>query len=399
MKNLIYVSAVILGWATASCRSGNYASDTPTKKKETTAAGGNAAGMKKPGQAPGGKSSAAGEGLQLALQALDCPDEQRTVPASISVNSSPDEQIFQLTTVCKSQVETEKMASDKYPTDIIFVLDITGSMQSNINSIKNHVVAFARAIEAKGWDARFGAIGFRDSIDARHNFSAASGLASSLGRWAAAGGDDSQEYSQGGLREALKMFDTDKNSKPERLKADKVILLVTDNPGWDPDSGNHANFDTNVAESSIQSAAAVFPRLRFFHSTSQSRAPYAGMSAYEQYNSILTKTGVYGKGLAYPVTESVILSEFVEQFKPVKEQQEMNCRIASMAVKDLSGRTRSDVFTFEAGKDKQVAKITKETIASASLAQLTGERCCSFPGEPESACTKRVPFQIPLRIK
>lgn len=398
MKTWLNFSSLLFGLALGACNSGNYSSETPAKKKDTATAAKGAAASDVSKSADS-KNNAAGEGIRTALQALDCPDEQRTVPISVNVNASAQEQVFQLTTTCKSLVATERMSSTKYPTDIIFVLDITGSMQGNINSIKNSVVSFARAIEAKGWDARFGAIGFRDSVDSRHNFSDANGLANALGSWNAAGGGDAQEFSQGGARDALKMFESDKASRPERLKADKVILLVTDSPGWDPDSGDHMNFDTSVVENAIQNAATSFSRLRFFHSTSRQSASYARMSAFEQYNRVLDKTGVNGKALAYPVTEDVILTEFVEQFKPVKEQQEMICRISSMVVKDLRGQSRSDAFKLEASKDKQVVKITKEVLASGSLAQLTGERCCNFPGEPATACTQKVPFQIPLRIK
>jgi hypothetical protein len=392
VKNLLQKSLMILGLSIAACNSGTYESETPTKKKNNSAKGENAVSINN-------KNSATAEASRLGLQALDCPDESRTVPAGISVNASGSLQIFQHKTLCKSMVETEKMSSQKYPTDIVFVLDITGSMQGNINSIKNSVVSFARAIEAKGWDARFGAIGFRDSVEARHNFSDARGLSNTLGGWFAAGGGDAQEYSQGGAREALKMFETDRTSKNERLKAEKVILLVTDNPGWDPDTGNHGNFDTAAIETAIQNSAAIFPRLRFFHSTSRQMAGFAGMSAHDQYNQVLTKTGVFGKGLAYPVTEDVILNEFVEQFKPVKEQQEMNCRLVTMSVKDIAGRTRSDAFEFQPGQEKQTVKITKDILANNTLAQIVGERCCNFPGEPDTACTQKVNFQIPLRIK
>lgn len=46
--------------------------------------------------------------------------------------------------------------------DIVFVLDISGSMGDEINNVKNNIVAFANAVEAEGVSARWGAITYSD---------------------------------------------------------------------------------------------------------------------------------------------------------------------------------------------------------------------------------------------
>ncbi len=46
--------------------------------------------------------------------------------------------------------------------DIVFVLDVTGSMQNQINGLKDGIVTFANALRAAKVDARFGCLAFRD---------------------------------------------------------------------------------------------------------------------------------------------------------------------------------------------------------------------------------------------
>jgi hypothetical protein len=393
IEKSLYVSLAFAAFVTVSCSNGGYKGFSAGGGDKKNSASGDIAVDKT-------EAKAGGEATRLGLQSLTCGDEVRTVPVNLSVNVSANEQLFELPTTCKSNVESEKLSSSKNPTDIVFVLDITGSMQVNINAIKSNVVGFASAIEQKGWNARFAAVGFRDAIESRHTFSDASALAIKLGSWGAGGGGDSQEFSQGGVLEALKMFDSDGASNPALMKSDKVILLVTDNPGWDPSSRNHGNFDTKSLETAIQDSAAKFPRLKFFHSTPKKSAdPAFSLSPQEQYNDVLNNTGVSGSALDYPITDDVFLKQFVEKFEPVKEKREMNCKLTSAEVRDLSGIVRSDAFKLAEGKEQQQARITKKVIEKSSLAQIIAERCCSLPSEPAGSCSQKVTVRIPIRIK
>lgn len=390
MEKSLCVSLAFAAFATVSCSNGGY---------KGFAAGGGDKKNSASGDSSVDKTEAKpeGEATRLGLQSLTCGDEVRTVPVSLSVNVSANEQLFELPTTCKSNVESEKLASSKNPTDIVFALDITGSMQNNIDAIKKNVVGFASAIVEKGWNARFAAVGFRDAIEDRHTFSDASALANKLGSWRAGGGGDSQEFSQGGVLEALKMFDSDGASNPTLVKSDKVILLVTDNPGWDPSSRNRGNFDTKSLETAILDSAAKFPRLKFFHSTPKNSV--LGLSPQEQYNNVLNNTGVSGSALDYPLTDDVFLKQFVEKFEPVKEKREMNCKLTALDVRDLTGIVRSDIFKLAEGKEQQQARITKKVIEKSSLAQIIAERCCSLPSEPAGSCSQKVTLRIPIRIK
>ena len=53
--------------------------------------------------------------------------------------------------------------------DIVFVLDISGSMGEEIKNVKNNIIAFAQAIEARGVSARWSVITFSDYVDRPDN--------------------------------------------------------------------------------------------------------------------------------------------------------------------------------------------------------------------------------------
>jgi len=300
--------------------------------------------------------------------------------------------------MCKLQVDTESASSTKYPTDIVFAIDITGSMQSNLNAIKNNVVNFARELESRAWDARFAAVGFRDSIDSTVDFTDAQSLANRLNKWSAppGSGGDAQEFSQGGIAEALDMLMSDTSSNPSRMKADKIVLMVTDNPGFNYVSKSHNDFSTDNLEEKIQQAAFTLTRLKFYHSTpSSSRFP---MSPRDQYNSVIKNTGVVGSSLKYPLTDEVILNQFVEKFEPVRAKVDRFCRISKLEVRDAGGAIRSVDFSVKDGETLQSAVVKSNILPKNSLAQLTGQRCCSESEDPNAECTETKPISIPFRV-
>lgn len=394
------VSGCFLG---VSCAKGNFTGAGPSspRAKKTGAGEGVADSANTTKAASTNSDDSSGTDIGSAtggfsLQQLGCDDETRTVPAKLSIHKSPSEQVVSLAHICKLQVETESMSSSKYPVDIVFVIDITGSMQPNINAIKDNVVKFARELENRSWDARFAAVGFRDSIDSEVNFTDAAKLSNKIGDWVAFGGGDSQEYSQGGIATALDMLLNDVSSNPNRAKADKIILMVTDNPGFEYVSKSKGNFSTNNLEQKIQQSAMSLTRLKFYHSTPSSAR--LNPAPREQYNSLINNTGVVGAALDYPLSEGVILNQFVEKFEPVRAKVERFCRITKLEVRDSSGVVRSDAFTVKAGEALQSAVVKSNILSKNSLAQLTGQRCCSESEDPNATCTESKPIHIPFRV-
>lgn len=412
LKQVVVVVAVsFLGISCAKSNFSGVAPSAPKAKKSGVGEGVNGAADSTnaaKGDPDGGSGSP--EGLDagsasgsFSLQQLGCDDEVRTVPVKLSIHKSASEQMVSLTHMCKLQVDTQSTSSTKHPTDIVFAIDITGSMQPNLDAVKNNVVAFARELENRAWDARFAAVGFRDSIDSTIDFTDAQSLADRLRNWRAplGSGGDEQEYSQGGIAKALDMLMSDTSNNPSRMKGDKIVLMVTDNPGFNYVSQSHNDFSTNNLEQKIQQAAFTLTRLKFYHSTPTTplRTPFPGrIVPRDQYNSVISNTGVVGASLNYPLTEDVILSQFVETFEPVRAKVDRFCRISRLEVRDAGGAVRSANFTVKNGESIQSAIVNSNILPKNSLAQLTGQRCCSETEDPNAACTETKPISIPFRV-
>jgi len=121
--------------------------------------------------------------------------------------------------------------------DVMFVLDCTGSMQGEIDAIKDAITAFADTIESDGVRVRVGLIEFRDRlIGEEHRVLTFAGepftadpsiFRREVSTLRATGGGDEPESSLDAVRLALR--------QPFASDANKVIVLVTDAPPHIPD--------------------------------------------------------------------------------------------------------------------------------------------------------------------
>ncbi|HEY3993855.1 MAG TPA: VWA domain-containing protein [Ktedonobacteraceae bacterium] len=122
--------------------------------------------------------------------------------------------------------------------DILFVLDCTGSMEGEIQAIKDSVTDFADTIASQGVRVRVGLIEFRDRlVHEEHRVLLFKGqvftddpaaFRSEVAVLQASGGGDAPESSLDALMLALR--------QPFAVDADKVIVLITDAPPHLPDA-------------------------------------------------------------------------------------------------------------------------------------------------------------------
>jgi len=121
--------------------------------------------------------------------------------------------------------------------DIMFVLDCTGSMQGEIDAIKETIMDFADSIELQGVRVRVGLVEFRDRlINQEHRVLLFDGepftddsnrFRQEVAKLRAGGGGDEPESSLDALMLALR--------QPFSSKGNKVIVLITDAPPHIPD--------------------------------------------------------------------------------------------------------------------------------------------------------------------
>ncbi len=122
--------------------------------------------------------------------------------------------------------------------DIMFVLDVTGSMQEEINGVEQGIQSFAKELSSRELDSQVGLIAFGDrSIGEEPQilsfegsaFTANSDLFSDrVGKLTQVYGGDDPESSLDGIALASR--------QPFRSQSTKVILLITDAPPKIPDS-------------------------------------------------------------------------------------------------------------------------------------------------------------------
>jgi hypothetical protein len=144
---------------------------------------------------------------------------------------------FDLTKLGSSLATKAKLLENKRKADIIFVLDCTGSMQGEIDAIKDAITSFADTIEAEGVRARVGLVAFRDRLHGEEAqvltfqgqpFTAdATAFRREVSQLKAGGGGDLPESSLDGVMLALR--------QPFNAEGTKVVVLVTDAPPHIPD--------------------------------------------------------------------------------------------------------------------------------------------------------------------
>lgn len=109
------------------------------------------------------------------------------------------------------------------PIDIVFVFDETGSMQDEINAVRDNSIAFANFLKSSNMDYRLALITFSDSIEKNYGFvKDVNEFKSRVGSIRAFGGGDKPENALDALAEA-------KNLK-FREGAEVVFILITDAP-------------------------------------------------------------------------------------------------------------------------------------------------------------------------
>ena len=117
--------------------------------------------------------------------------------------------------------------------DVVFVLDVSGSMGEELNNVKNNIVYFAEAIEKMGVSARWGAVVYSDYVDcgsyedsqivmngAAEWFVSSDSYRDAIGNIKLWGGGDAPEVAVDGLMLAHTM--------PTRSDARVFYILLTD---------------------------------------------------------------------------------------------------------------------------------------------------------------------------
>lgn len=105
--------------------------------------------------------------------------------------------------------------------DLIFVLDVTGSMGGTIEGVKNNIIEFADSLKKRGVDYRLGMVTFLDIIENAYDFTNdVNAFKQLVSLQNAHGGGDAPENSLDALYRATQY--------PFRSEANRVVIWITD---------------------------------------------------------------------------------------------------------------------------------------------------------------------------
>jgi hypothetical protein len=109
------------------------------------------------------------------------------------------------------------------PIDIVFLFDETGSMQDEINAVRDNALNFVNVLKGSNMDYRLALITFSDKIEKTFDFTSdVNQFKSQIASIAAFGGDDEPENALAALDAGLKL--------KFRPNAQVVFILITDAP-------------------------------------------------------------------------------------------------------------------------------------------------------------------------
>ncbi|MFO0970235.1 MAG: vWA domain-containing protein [Gemmataceae bacterium] len=171
----------------------------------------------------------------------------------------------------------------KAPVDVVFVLDVTGSMQPEIDAVKDGINLFASVLFSRGLDSRIAVIPYRDQFDAEApmydpvlfdgdpftrdpvRFSEA------VKKLEAKGGGDEPESTLDAVAYAAR--------QPFRGRANKVLILITDASCHMPDKEMKSFEDVgrqlrlnDIGQLHIVTHESLFPLYRKLHEAAPGRA-------------------------------------------------------------------------------------------------------------------------------
>lgn len=163
----------------------------------------------------------------------------------------------------RSILKVEKIpVAENVPVDFVFLIDITGSMQPSINSVKSNISTFTQSLVKRGIDYRLGLILFTDDIEKVYN---PTPNVSDFLKWItpvkARGGGDEKENALEALEAAAKMISW-------RNEANRVCVVITDAPYHQKGEDGHGVTDQTtesiielMQKSDIRVFTIVPPRL------------------------------------------------------------------------------------------------------------------------------------------
>ncbi len=280
--------------------------------------------------------------------------------------------------------------------DVIFALDVTGSMGNELNAVRGGIRKLIALIAAEKWNLRAGAIAFADTLLEEHPASAnlealLASMESSQPNWKATPGfgGDAPEVGLAAIERGLELLQA---ADPGDTVEEKILVYVSDAPaklhsthGFDIAHTRDAlkTFSINLAATPTQ------PSFRFFYSSTMSRKGFidAMPTPLAQVEKLVQSSAVSSVKLPFPLATENLEESFLVPLRKGAFRTE-RCKLES--VKYVHTGTGG-----EATYDRNVAEKAHFSVAvlgwKSGKYKVTLKKNCSLSGEREEALELDMP--------
>ncbi len=219
------------------------------------------------------------EEIDITVKGVDItrfPETKLLIEAYNKLGEPLDTLLPEQITIYENNIEFKALTVEKVPMannlpwDLIFVIDITGSMQPQIDGVVQNVTSFARKLRERGIDYRLGLILFSDNIERVYQpTSNIDNFLSWIKKVRAFGGGDEKEN-------ALEALKTVTQRIQFRDEANRIAILITDAPYHQKGDEGGDGRTLETLESVIERAQRI--DLRVFSITPPKLKNYAILS-------------------------------------------------------------------------------------------------------------------------
>ena len=219
------------------------------------------------------------EEIDITVKGVDItrfPETKLLIEAYNKLGEPLDTLLPEQITIYENNIEFKALTVEKVPMannlpwDLIFVIDITGSMQPQIDGVVQNVTSFAGKLSERGIDYRLGLILFSDNIERVYQpTSNIENFLSWIKKVKAFGGGDEKEN-------ALEALKTVTQRIQFRDEANRIAILITDAPYHQKGDEGGDGRTLETLESVIERAQRI--DLRVFSITPPKLKNYAILS-------------------------------------------------------------------------------------------------------------------------